>query len=162
MDIPFRYFNRYGTEVVRIMFMVFNIIGCLLVTDPPVNGFFRAVIAQHLNHGCCPTAASYYPNCLFHIYKRIYRRNCEMLQVNVSVRKKQTRYLGYMCLLTKKPLNLHQEAFVRQSGFEPETDGLENRCSIQLSYWRAHWPQKYNLSVISAIQHENNRASDTC
>tara|TARA_R100000479_G_scaffold94303_2_gene46645 strand:- start:796 stop:1047 length:252 start_codon:yes stop_codon:yes gene_type:complete len=25
---------------------------------------------------------------------------------------------------------------VRQAGLEPATNGLENRCSIQLSYWR--------------------------
>ncbi len=32
-----------------------------------------------------------------------------------------------------------ERLFVRQSGFEPETDGLENRCSIQLSYWRGQY-----------------------
>jgi hypothetical protein len=48
--------------------------------------------------------------------------------VGKSVGKKRKRTHTYRC----KPLI----SLVRQEGFEPPTDGLEGRCSIQLSYWR--------------------------
>ncbi len=32
---------------------------------------------------------------------------------------------------------------MRQAGFEPATDGLEDHCSIQLSYWHLVDPYYY-------------------
>ncbi len=40
--------------------------------------------------------------------------------------------------------------FVRQLGFEPKTYGLENRCSIQLSYWRLFCNAKVALYGLNA------------
>ena len=45
-------------------------------------------------------------------------------------------------ILAKAKINCQRVFFpgakqmARQEGFEPSTDGLEGRCSVQLSYWR--------------------------
>ena len=43
---------------------------------------------------------------------------------------------------------MYRKPFVRPSGFEPETDGLENRCSIQLSYGRLYCFSGANIKKI--------------
>ena len=47
--------------------------------------------------------------------------------------------------------------YVRQSGFEPETDGLENRCSIQLSYWRPFRDKNTTYPVSVQFPNKNIR-----
>ena len=42
---------------------------------------------------------------------------------------------------------------VRPSGFEPETYGLENRCSIQLSYGRILRQKYKNIAKTQTKQH---------
>ncbi len=54
--------------------------------------------------------------------------------------------MGFATL--KRKANTHKQ-MARQAGFEPTTYGLEGRCSIQLSYWRAI----YKVFYINHLQH---------
>ena len=65
-------------------------------------------------------------------------------------------FLLILLVYIKKALLKIKRAFrisVRQKGFEPLTDGLENRCSIQLSYWRLSFRlnKSSTLTVICKI-----------
>ena len=49
----------------------------------------------------------------------------------------------------------YTDKLVHQAGFEPATDGLEIRCSVQLSYWcvKLATPRHHHSRTAPAILH---------
>ena len=64
---------------------------------------------------------------IVHTSANIMRNSCTVGQVEFA-------------RIAQKP-DKQEIKMARQEGFEPATYGLEGRCSIQLSYWRAWGPQ---------------------
>ncbi len=51
--------------------------------------------------------------------------------------------------MSSKHAGFIQFFVARQEGFEPPAHGLEGRCSIQLSYWRAYWCVYFECGTLS-------------
>jgi hypothetical protein len=58
-------------------------------------------------------------------------------------------WLGYFCSWFVCFVCCLLTEVVHQAGFEPATDGLEIRCSIQLSYWCVNL---FNIALVSMTE----------